>query len=67
MINLPRNKQICIHVNKMGCDIADSKQYKYVNQELLSEHPKPSETLERILDGASGTDGTNEMTEKECD
>ena len=25
----------------MDCDTADSKQYKYVNRELQSEHPKP--------------------------
>ena len=57
----------------MDCDIADSKQCKYVNQELQSEHPQPSETLERILDGTSGTvgtngtNGTNEMIENEYD
>ena len=55
----------------MDCDTADSKQYKYVNQESQSEHPQPSETLEQILDGTSGTDGanstsgTNEMTGNE--
>ena len=61
---------MCIYVNKMDCGTADSKQHKYVNQELQSEHPKSSETLERILDGAtgtSGTNGTNEMTENQYD
>ena len=73
LINFLGKKQICIHVNKMDCDTADSKQYKYVNQESQSEHPQPSETVEIILDGTSGTDGanstsgTNEMTENEYD
>ena len=26
LINLPRNKQICIYVNKLDCDTADNKQ-----------------------------------------
>ena len=29
LINLPRKKQICIHVNKMGCDTASSNQENF--------------------------------------
>ena len=38
LINILEVKQIGIGVNKMDCDIPDSKQYKNVNQELRSKH-----------------------------
>ena len=53
MINLPRKRQICTHVNKMDCDTADSKQKHFdeIFNEMTSwkEHPQLAENLVEMI------------------
>ena len=66
LINLLGVKQSGIGMNKMDCDNADIKQYKYDEVQNCKANTHNPQKL-WSLDGTDGTNGTNETTENEYD